>query len=192
MVKRAMTKTGVTHLAHNETDGNGTASGSTRFIANHLHEQVFQREAFGHDTHQPSAVVHECRNQIRDGILPANPHGQRIAIDADNGAIADVQFSTLAAATKPRWFILGTDGAIVSEQNHFRVTFFVHGYRAETTVPYRQSAWHEFYRNVVNHLLHGEELVIKPEQARRVIAIMEYAERSARQGGKALALPYET
>jgi Predicted dehydrogenases and related proteins len=118
-------------------------------------------------------------------------HVQALIRFAD-GAVADVQFSTLAAATKPRWFILGTDGAIVSEQNHFRVTFFVHGYRAETTVPYRQSAWHEFYRNVANHLLHGEELVIKPEQARRVIAIMEYAERSARQGGKALALPYET
>lgn len=101
-------------------------------------------------------------------------------------------FSTLAAAIKPRWFILGTDGATVSEQNRFRFTFFVHGYRAETTVPYRQSAWHDFYCNVAKHLLHGEELVIKPEQAQRVIAIMEYAERSARQGGKGLALPYET
>jgi len=39
--------------------------------------------------------------------------------------------------------------------------------------------------------LHGEELAIKPEQARRVIAIMEYAERSAKQGSKALSLPYE-
>ena len=134
----------------------------------------------GDDFHH-ARLFHLCRVVF--------PHIESTAIADDS---ADVQFSTLAAATKPRWFILGTDGAIVSEQNHFRVTFFVHGYRAETTVPYRQSAWHEFYRNVVNHLLHGEELVIKPEQARRVIAIMEYAERSARQGGKALALPYET
>ncbi len=109
-----------------------------------------------------------------------------------NGAIADVQFSTLAASSKPRWFILGTEGAIVDRwEGKFSLTYFVNGVRAETQMPYKQSQWFEFYRNVVNHLLHGEELVIKPEQARRVIAIMEYAERSAKQGGKALALPYE-
>jgi len=109
-----------------------------------------------------------------------------------NGAVADVQFSTLASAGKPRWFILGTEGAIVDRwEGKFSLHFFVNGVRAETQVPYKQSRWFEFYRNVANHLLHGEELVIKPEQARRVIAIMEYAERSAKQGGKALALPYE-
>jgi hypothetical protein len=59
-------------------------------------------------------------------------------------------------------------------------------------VPYKESRWFEFYRNVANHLLHGEELAIKPEQARRVIAIMEYSERSAKQGGKALSIPYES
>ncbi len=108
-----------------------------------------------------------------------------------NGTMADVEFSTVAAATKPRWFILGTDGAIVSESNQFRVHFFVNGYRAEMTVPYKQGAWGEFYRNVSAHLLLGEGLVIKPQQARRVIAIMETAEKSAKQGGKALPVPYE-
>jgi len=58
-------------------------------------------------------------------------------------------------------------------------------------VPYKESRWFEFYRNVVNHLVYGEELIIKPEQAMRVVAIMEYAERSAKQEGKALALPCE-
>ncbi|MCS7191444.1 MAG: Gfo/Idh/MocA family oxidoreductase [Armatimonadetes bacterium] len=106
-----------------------------------------------------------------------------------NGAIADVQFSTISAETKPRWFILGTDGAIVSEENQFRIKFFVNGNPAETKIPYRQSNWHEFYRNIANHLLHGEELAIKPEQAMKVIAVMEYAERSAKSGGKALSLP---
>lgn len=108
-----------------------------------------------------------------------------------NGTMADVEFSSIAAANKPRWFILGTEGAIISEADKFRVNFFVSGYRAETTMPYKQSAWHEFYRNVANHLLHGEELVIKPEQARRTIAIMETAEKSAKRGGKALPVPYE-
>ncbi len=109
-----------------------------------------------------------------------------------NGTIADVQFSTIAAAGKPRWFILGTEGAIVDRwEGKFSVHYFLNGIRAETQVPYKESRWFEFYRNVANHLLHGEELVIKPEQARRVIAIMEYAERSAKQGGKALPIPYE-
>ncbi|MCX7642756.1 MAG: Gfo/Idh/MocA family oxidoreductase [Armatimonadetes bacterium] len=109
-----------------------------------------------------------------------------------NGAVADIQFSTIASAVKPRWFILGTEGAIVDRwEGSFSLHFFVNGVRAEMQVPYKQSRWSEFYRNVANHLLRGEELVIKPEQARRVIAVMEYAERSAKRGGKALALPYE-
>ncbi len=109
-----------------------------------------------------------------------------------NGTVADVQFSSLAAEGKPRWFILGTEGTIVDRwEGHFRVTFFAHGHRAEVTLPYKTSNWAAFYQNVAAHLLHGEPLAIAPDQARRVIAIMEYAERSARQGGKALALPYE-
>ncbi len=60
-----------------------------------------------------------------------------------------------------------------------------------TEIPYKQSRWFEFYRNVANHLLYGEPLIIRPEQARRVIAIMEFANRSAKQGGKPLPLPYE-
>jgi predicted dehydrogenase len=110
-----------------------------------------------------------------------------------NGTIADVQFSTITAAGKPRWFILGTEGAIVDRwEGKFSLHYFVNGIRAETQVPYKESRWFEFYRNVANHLLHGKELAIKPEQARRVIAIMEYAERSAKQGGKALSIPYES
>lgn len=113
-------------------------------------------------------------------------------IHFEKGAVADVQFSTLAATGKPRWFLLGTEGAIVDNWGgKFRVHFFIGGVPAEMEVPYKESRWFEFYRNVVNHLVYGEELIIKPEQAMRVVAIMEYAERSAKQEGKALALPCE-
>ncbi len=107
-----------------------------------------------------------------------------------NGCVANVQFSTVAAIGKPRWRILGTKGAAQSEKDHFAVNTEVRGMRASMTVPYRESAWHRYYENIADHLLRGKELYVKPEEARRVIAIMELAEKSSEQG-KPLPMPYD-
>ena len=40
----------------------------------------------------------------------------------------------------------------------------------------------QYYRNIADHLLMGEELVVKPEQARRVIAVIDAVQRSAQMG----------
>lgn len=109
----------------------------------------------------------------------------------ESGAVAYVQLSQIAAAGKPRWYILGTKGAIVDYGGgKFTVHTFVNGLRVESEVPYKESHWEEYYRNIAAHLLHGDELIVKPEQARRVIAIMELAERASRRG-KMLPMPYE-
>lgn len=136
-----------------------------------------------------SVVGHSHKLKWHDVTI--EDHVQALVYFA-NGAVADVQFSTVAAAVKPRWFILGTEGAIVDRwEGKFTLHYFVNGVKAETQIPYKESRWFEFYRNVANHLLHGEELAIKPEKARNVITVMEYAYRSAKRGGKALPLPYE-
>lgn len=109
----------------------------------------------------------------------------------ESGAMAHVQLSSIAHAGKPRWFILGTKGAIVDRGGGAFAYFTqVDGIGVEGRIPYKESQWIAYYQNIAGHLLRGEELAVKPEEARRVIAIMETAERSS-QVGKTLPVPHE-
>jgi scyllo-inositol 2-dehydrogenase (NADP+) len=102
-----------------------------------------------------------------------------------NGAMADICFSSISAAGRPRWRILGTRGAILDDgsvEKGCQVITFEDGAPVTREVPWIDTAWDEFYPNVADHLLLGDELVIQPAQARRVIGVIEYAERSSRSG----------
>ncbi len=100
-----------------------------------------------------------------------------------DGCAAQLEIGTISYAPKPRWRILGTRGALVDEgKEPFIIYTAVEGYQARLQVPYQKSDWGAYYRNIVAHLRSGEELAVKPEEARRVIAIMEAAERSALSG----------
>ena len=102
-----------------------------------------------------------------------------------NGAMADIAFSSIAAAGRPKWRILGTKGAILDDgsvEKGCKVITYENGALVRREVPWTATGWNEFYLNVADHLLLGDELVIKPQQARRVIGVIEYAERSAKSG----------
>ena len=119
-------------------------------------------------------------------------HVQAI-IKFENGCVANVQMSSIAHTGKPRWWVLGEKGAAVDRQGHFDVTgdFRAEGFPATLRVPYASaSQWEVYYNNIAGHLLRGEELRVKPEQARRVIAILEAAEKSS-QSGQSVAIPTE-
>jgi predicted dehydrogenase len=101
--------------------------------------------------------------------------------------------SSIAHAGKPRWWVLGEKGAAVDRGGHFEVTggFESAGFPATLQVPYsRESEWQTYYRNIAEHLLQGAELMVKPEQARRVIAILEGAEQSSKLG-RSVEVPTE-
>jgi predicted dehydrogenase len=103
----------------------------------------------------------------------------------ENGCVANVTMSSIAYAGKPRWWVLGTKGAAVDKGGHFEVTgdFNAEGFPATLRVPYKNaSEWKTYYSNIADHLLRGKELKVKPEQARRVIAILETAEQSSKEG----------
>ena len=107
-----------------------------------------------------------------------------------SGCVANIQMSHLSMAGKPRWRVLGTKGAIVDQGGHFMLYTEVDGVRVEGKIPYAKSTWEKYYENIGDHLLRGKPLNVLPEQARRVIAIMELAEKSSRSG-KAEPVPYE-
>lgn len=115
----------------------------------------------------------------------------------DSGAVLDITMSSIAHASKPRWWVLGERGAVVERQvdgrGCFEVTgdFAVEKHRAVLNVPFfGESHWQDFYANIAAHLREGAELGVKPEQARRLIAIMEGAEKSS-QLGHSVSLPTE-
>lgn len=108
-----------------------------------------------------------------------------------NGAMADLQVSSIARLSKPKFRILGTKGAIIDEwKGTLRLSTEIEGIPIDTDVKYKDSTWHEYYLNLAAHLLDGAPLEVTPESSRRVIAVIEAAEKSAKSG-RAEPVPYE-
>ncbi|HOZ49361.1 MAG TPA: ThuA domain-containing protein [Candidatus Hydrogenedentes bacterium] len=130
-------------------------------------------EVSGHFVHK--AVWHDVTNE--DHCLAS--------VRFANGCHATIEWSYLAAAPKTRWRILGTKGGLTdlgSDVGKFKVVTFKDGSRVDCEIPYKESDWHAYYRNVTDHLMLGEPLVVTPESSRRVIAVLEAAEQSSLQG----------
>lgn len=108
-----------------------------------------------------------------------------------NGCVADIQQSTIARVGKARWRILGTKGAIEDNGGgQFRLVTELEGLPVDTQVKYFDSDWNSFYVNLAKHLYEGAPLEVTPESARRVIGVIETAEKSSKSG-KAEKVPYE-
>jgi len=77
------------------------------------------------------------------------------------------------------------------EKEPIRLVTFKDGQRIESKYPVGKSDWDGFYRNVADHLLLGEPLFVTAESARKVIAVLDLAEQSSKQGGALVKLPFE-
>ncbi|MBO0683707.1 MAG: Gfo/Idh/MocA family oxidoreductase, partial [Candidatus Dormibacteraeota bacterium] len=134
----------------------------------------------------------------------------RVDVTFAGGEQASFLHSDLAAALKPKWYLLGTGGAAVGEWRRHSVlargwtgeliedrlepadapaALALHrpdgagGVHVESlSLPARTE--HGFYRNLADHLLLGEPLAVPPEQAARNVAVMEAATRSMAAGGR--------
>jgi predicted dehydrogenase len=139
-----------------------------------------------------------------------NADQERIQIRFADGREAEFMHSDIAAARKPKWYLLGTRGAIVGrwqdisaygtdplhyyERRDIPATemppdltvYRRHGSRKITTlkpaVPDRPKFG--FHRNLADHLLTGEPLDAPLEDSMRVVAILEAAARSMEHGGR--------
>lgn len=114
-------------------------------------------------------------------------HVQAI-IRYQSGATANVQMSSVAHHSLPRWRVLGTQGAMVSTTGGFDYYTQHQGVAVKGFIPEEESTWQDYYPALGAHLLKGAELAVKPEEAARVIAVMEAAEKSS-QSGQAEPLP---
>lgn len=123
----------------------------------------------------------------------------------ENGAVGYFSESHIDASPRPFWRILGTKGAIldsgkdatkgyqekVSMPSTGSLELFTvknGGIRREV-VPYKDSDWHMFYRDIASHLLHRTPVPISGECGRRVIGVLETAKKSC-QTGKTEPVPF--
>jgi scyllo-inositol 2-dehydrogenase (NADP+) len=122
--------------------------------------------------------------------------------------------SDIAAAMKPKWYILGEQGAIVGHWRQETVktrrwsgdlieerlapseampeiyvyTREMSGVIHEQHLMLPQAPLYAFHRNLANHLHCDEPLAVPPEESRRNIAVMEAAKISAEHGGETVDL----
>ncbi len=139
-----------------------------------------------------------------------NEDQARVTMRFEDGREAEFMHSDIAAALKPKWYILGTKGAIVGQWRHEAVKTrrwsgdlieerlspsealpVVTAYLRQEGGPIDEQKLalppapvFPFHRNLANHLLNGEPLAVTSQQARRNIVVMEAARRSAGEDGQ--------
>jgi predicted dehydrogenase len=161
-------------------------------------------------------ALHDWGAHFVDWVLQLMPHkiesiagdfGKRIwhRVSIEDHSVAHVRFeggrtatieqSSIAAVGKSRFRILGTLGGIEQKTNDAKegidVVRIDDGQKITSKVPCAKSDWDGFYRNVADHLILGEPLAVTPEAARKVIAVIDLAEQSSKQGGVPLKLPFD-
>jgi predicted dehydrogenase len=138
-----------------------------------------------------------------------NADQERIQIRFEGGMEAEFMHSDIAGAPKPKWYLLGTKGAIVGywrNVTQYEIDPLVYYHKhdipptemtpelvlsqyrrsgrivaRELDLPGRQN--HAIYANLADHLQFGEPILAPVEDSVRVVAILEAAARSAANGG---------
>jgi predicted dehydrogenase len=143
-----------------------------------------------------------------------NADQERILIRFSGGQEAEFMHSDIAAARKPKWYLLGQEGAIVGDWRDVTsyeidpVLYFqrhdipatemvpdltIHRrhhdgniVRIKPSIPERNP--YPFHVNLADHLLWGEPLAAPLADSVKVVAILEAAARSMQNGGRWEAL----
>jgi scyllo-inositol 2-dehydrogenase (NADP+) len=124
-------------------------------------------------------------------------------ITFENGVLYRLELWNRARAGKPHWYIVGEQGALVKEgvdpqeaamlrgdiraaqedpANAARVTTKLAGTVGEIRLNTLRGDWTAYYRNIADVLLEGKELIVRPEEARRGVVLLEAVQESARTG----------
>jgi scyllo-inositol 2-dehydrogenase (NADP+) len=118
------------------------------------------------------------------GSVTNEDHGQAY-IRFANGCTVDLLISSIASLPRTKWRIFGSKGAIEADwKDEIKLVSHVSGVEQQSTVKITLPGYGstQYYRTIADHLLMGEQLAVKPEQARRVIAVIEAAQRSSKLG----------
>ena len=118
-----------------------------------------------------------------------------VSITFANGVRATFTNSDLAAARKPKFYVLGTTGAIIgnwdpaagSSPADLPAILTVH--RSDGTsevITNTAPTPYSFHKGVVEYLNHQSPMSVTTAQSRDVVAIMQAAEESAQSNGRSV------
>ncbi|MGD8881582.1 MAG: Gfo/Idh/MocA family oxidoreductase [Desulfobacterales bacterium] len=184
----------------------------------HSHAEISGGLAYDWGGHYLDWIVSLVRERVKTVISTSqkrvwhdvtNADQERIQIRFAGGQEAEFIHSDIAAVRKPKWYLLGTEGAIIGrwrdvveyeldpdlyfEQHAIPATEMPadltlhcrhHSGQIVTqnlAIPQRQH--YLFHQNIADHLLTGEPLAAPLEHSVRVVAILEAAAKSAANGG---------
>ena len=185
----------------------------------HSHEAVSGGTAYDWGAHyldwivslipdRPEAVCGSRHNRVWHDVTNADQ--ERVQIRFAGGQEAEFVHSDIAAARKPKWYLLGTEGALVGhwvDVPAFEIDPIVYFHRRDipiTEMPPDLTLFRRhhtgqivpqklavpdrhhfmFHRNLADHLLTGEPIAAPLDDSVAVVAILEAASRSAGNGGR--------
>jgi predicted dehydrogenase len=117
-------------------------------------------------------------------IMDVPTHTQ-LMVEFESGLTAEATFSNNMWAPKPRWLVQGEEGGLFKQRGGGGAVTWHHkvaGQNVVSEVPCFEPDRFELYQNVSDHLNDGADLIVKPEQTRRYVAIYEAAYVSAETG----------
>ncbi|MEO8744510.1 MAG: Gfo/Idh/MocA family oxidoreductase [Candidatus Dormiibacterota bacterium] len=171
----------------------------------HSHEPISGGTIYDWGSHYFDWILQLFPDRVR--AISANAHKRvwhdvtnldqvRVDLTFSGGAQASFLQSDIAAALKPKWYVLGTRGALIGEWQaeavpadypaRIRVMRPADGGVNDELLALAPRDDHGFYRNLADHLAWGEPLAVTPEEARRTVAVMEAASHSIALGGAQL------
>ncbi|MBN1673399.1 MAG: Gfo/Idh/MocA family oxidoreductase [Kiritimatiellae bacterium] len=128
----------------------------------------------------------------------------RCTLRFEGGLRYTVETGCISALPRLRWYVRGTRGSFCKTgldpqedalrkgevnaalaqppEDRAEVRFETGGRRESRRLATRPGNWPAYYQNVADHLLKGEELAVKPEEIRRVMAVIDTAADSAEKG----------
>jgi scyllo-inositol 2-dehydrogenase (NADP+) len=167
--------------------------GSLRDWGAHLTDQALQLI--------DSPVVSVCCDLLYTAPQVDVETSARFCLTFDNGVRYISETGSISALPRPRWYVRGSKGAfrkfgLDPQENALRRGEIVSGLplpadeRAEIKVETETGmatrvleaipgTWPAYYQNIADHLLRDAELIVKPEQIRRAVAVIETAAESA-------------
>lgn len=112
-----------------------------------------------------------------------------------------IETSRISRIEKPRWYVVGTDGAFMkygldpqegalrsgainlARESDRAVGLLrrvdANGETVDARVPSVRASWDSYYANIADHLRHGTPLAVTAEEAREVVRVLEAASLSA-------------
>jgi predicted dehydrogenase len=165
----------------------------------HVLDQLL--DLVGTEVEHVTAATHKLR-----WFDVTNADHSRVTVRFVDGVEATFVYSDLAAALKPRWYVLGTDGAVVGHWRAERVigrtdigtlsedvlapadsppVLDLHTADGSVTrLATPAGPAHAFHAELADRIRFGLPTTVTGEQSRRVLAVMEAAVTSAETGGQ--------